>query len=147
MATALEKIQAGAGRNDAGLWFFVQLRDNGYSRDEAFLHLRDWVAKANEATPGQDRYTDEEAEATLRSAYKREARDPWDEPETESHADILLKLIDDFKYFKSGPANDGYVRMVIGDHQEVWRVDAQGPKVREVLTHRFLAQKDRAPQP
>ena len=47
-----------------------------------------------------------EAEASLRSAYKREARDPWDEPEKESHADILLKLTDDFEYFKSGPAND-----------------------------------------
>ena len=35
MAKALENIQAGSGRNDAGLWFFAQLRDNGYSRDEA----------------------------------------------------------------------------------------------------------------
>lgn len=145
IAKALEMIQAGSGRNDAGLWFFAQLRDNGYSRDEAVVTVRDWVAKANEATPGQDRYTMREAEATLRSAYSKEARDAWGESEKESHADILLKLIDDFEYFKSGPANDAFVRMVIGDHKEVWKVDPKAPKVREVLTHRFLMEKDRAP--
>jgi hypothetical protein len=147
MAKALENIQAGAGRNDAGLWFFAQLRDNGYSRDEAVQHLRQWVARANEATPGQDRYSIKEAEASLRSAYRREARDPWTEPEPEkeSHADILLKLTDDFDYFKSGPANDAFVRMAIGDHKEVWPVSAKHPRVREVLTHRFLTQKNRAP--
>ena len=131
MVKALEMIQAGSGRNDAGLWFFAQLRDNQYSKDEALLTMRDWVAKANEATPGQDRYTMREADATLRSAYKRDARDPWDEPEKESHADILLKLTEDFEYFKSGPANDAYVRMVVGDHREVWKVDAKSPKVRK----------------
>jgi hypothetical protein len=86
-----------------------------------------------------------EGEATLRSAFKREAREPWDEPEKESHADILLKLTEDFDYFKSGPGNDAYVRMVIGDHKEVWPVSPKHPKVREVLTHRFLMQKNRAP--
>jgi hypothetical protein len=145
LALALQKVQSGMGRNDAGLWLFTQMRDNGYSRDEAQLILRDWVAKANEASPGQDRYTMREGDATLRSAYKRDRRDPWDEGEKPSQADMLLKLIDDFEFFKSGPANDAYVRMVIGDHREVWKVDAKGPKVREVLTHRFLTQKDRAP--
>ena len=146
MGKALEKIRAGSGRNDAGLWFFAQLRDNDYTRDEAVLTLRDWVARANEATPDQDRYTLTEAEASLRSAYKRDARDPWPEDaDKPSHADTLLKLLDDFEYFKSGPANDAYVRMAIGDHHEVWKVDAKSPKVREILTHRFLMQKDRAP--
>ncbi len=145
MSKALETIGGASGRNDAGLWLFCQLRDNGYSRDEAVLSLRDWVTKANEATPGQEKYTMREAEATLRSAYKRDAREPWNEPEHESHADILLKLTDDFEYLKSGPANDAYVRMLIQEHREVWKVDPKSPKVREVLTHRFLTQKDRAP--
>jgi hypothetical protein len=145
MAAASEKVRAGSGRNDTGLWFFAQLRDNGYSRDEAVLHLREWVARANEATPGQDRYTMREADATLRSAYARDAREPWDEGDRPSQADALLNLIDDFEYFKSGPAHDAYVRMLMGDHREVWKVDAKGPKVREVLTHRFLTQKNRAP--
>jgi hypothetical protein len=138
MAKALEMIQAGSGRNDTGLFFFTQLRDNGYSRDEAVMHLRDWVAKANEAAPGQGRYTMKEAEATLRSAYRRESREPWDEPERESHADILLGLIPDFEYVHSGAGRDSYVRMLIGDHREVWKVDPKAPRVREILTHRFL---------
>jgi hypothetical protein len=145
MGKALENIRAGSGRNDAGLWFFAQLRDNQYSRDEAVLTLRDWVAKANEATPSQDRYTQDEAKATLRSAYSRDARDPWPEDDKPTHADTLLKLTEDFEYFKSGPANDAFVRVVIGDHHEVWKVDAKSPKIREILTHRFLTQKDRAP--
>jgi len=145
LSMALEKIKAGEARNNTGLWFFAQLRDNGYTKDEALLSLRDWVNAANDAAPGQHRYTMQEAEASLRSAYSKDARDPWDEDDKPSHADILLKLIDDFEYFKSGPANDGYVRMVIGDHHEVWKVDAKSPRVREVLTHRFLTQKDRAP--
>ncbi|MBZ5621025.1 MAG: bifunctional DNA primase/polymerase [Acidobacteriia bacterium] len=145
LSMALEKIKAGEARNNTGLWFFAQLRDNGYTKDEALLTMRDWVNAANDATPGQHRYTMQEAEASLRSAYSKDARDPWDEDDKPNHADILLRLIDDFEYFKSGPANDGYVRMVIGDHHEVWKVDGKSPRVREVLTHRFLTQKDRAP--
>ena len=146
LSIALEKIKTGAARNNTGLWYFAQQRDNGYSRDEALLTMRDWVNPANEATPGQHRYTMQEAEASLRSAYSKDARDPWTGDDSkDSHADILLKLIDDFEYFKSGPANDAYVRMMVGDHREVWKVDAKSPRVREVLTHRFLTQKDRAP--
>jgi hypothetical protein len=146
MGKALENIRAGAGRNDTGLAYFVQLRDNQYSRDEALLTVRDWVTKANEATPGQDRYTQDEAKATLRSAYSRDARDPWPEDDDKpSHADILLKLTEDFEYFKSGPANDAYCRMAIDGHKEVWKVDSKAPKVREILTHRFLTQRGRAP--
>jgi hypothetical protein len=147
LAPALEKLRSGEDtRNNTGLWFFAQLRDNGYTRDEASLSLREWVRLANEAMPGQDKYTQREAEATLRSAYNRDAREPWEEDDgKESQADILLKLIPDFEYFKSGPNNDCFVRMVIDGHKEVWKVDAKSPKVREVLTHRYLTEKDRAP--
>lgn len=145
LSLALDKIKAGSGRNDAGLFYCGQLRDASYTKDEAYLTLREWVTRANDATPGQDKYTLTEARATLNSAYRREPRDPWDEGDKPSQADTLLKLIDDFEYFKSGPANDAYVRMKIDDHREVWKVDTRGPKVREVLTHRFLTQKDRAP--
>jgi hypothetical protein len=146
MDSALSSIKAGSSRNDAGFNFFCQLRDNGYSRNEAVQHVREWVAKANEAAPGQHRYTQGEADASLRQAYSRDARDPWDEGDGKpSQADILLKMCEDFEYFRSGPANDSYVRMLIGDHREVWPVSAKHPKVKEVLTHRFLTDKDRAP--
>jgi hypothetical protein len=144
MAKAIERVQSGSSRNDAGLWLFVQMRDNRYSRDETELVLREWVNKANEAAPGH-RYTLREAEATLRQAYKRDAREPWEKDNRPSQADLLLKLAADFEYFKSGPANDAYVRMPIGDHKEIWRVDSRSPKVREILTHRYLTQNDRAP--
>jgi len=108
--------------------------------------VREWVAKANEAAPGQHRYTQGEADASLRQAYSRDARDPWEDGDGKpSQADTLLKMTDDFEYFRSGPANDSYVRMLISDHKEVWRVDSKTPKVKEVLTHRFLTQKNRAP--
>lgn len=146
IATALDKIQAGAGRNDAGLWLFCQLRDNNYSRDEAVLCVRDWVSQANGITPGQDRYTQREADATLRSAYTREAREPWQEEDGKpTHADILLRLAGDFEHFHSGPARDAYVRVPMADHREVWAVDSRSPRIREILTHRFLMEQGRAP--
>ena len=43
LSAAVDKVNDGAGRNDTGLEFFTQLRDNGYSRDESGLALRDWV--------------------------------------------------------------------------------------------------------
>ena len=145
-AMAVDKVRSGEDtRNNTGYWFFCQLRDNGYSKDEASLTLREWVRLANEATLGQVRYTQEEAKATLKSAYKQDAREPWGEGGKPSHADILLKLTDDFEYFRSGPANDSFVRVQMGDHREVWQVDPKSPRVREILTHRFLLQEDRAP--
>ena len=74
---ATERVHGGEGRNDAGLWLFAQLRDNGYSRDEVSVTLPDWVSQANEAKPNEDPYTLGEAEASLRSAYIREAREAW----------------------------------------------------------------------
>jgi uncharacterized protein (DUF927 family) len=74
----LEKLRAGhATRNNSGIEFFIQVRDNQYSRAEASAVLRDWVKQANEAAPGDDRYTIKEAQDSLRSAYKRAPRDPW----------------------------------------------------------------------
>ncbi|HEX4133305.1 MAG TPA: hypothetical protein VHY84_01685 [Bryobacteraceae bacterium] len=149
LSKAIKQVRGGEGRNIAGLWLFCQLRDAGYDRDEASLSLREWVRAANEVTAGQDKYTMREAEATLRSAYKREAREPWDTDGKESQADILLAMTEDFEYFKSGPANEGYVRVAIGDHSEVWPAGngkgAASSKVREILTHRFLEKYARAP--
>jgi hypothetical protein len=142
--TAVAKIRTGAGRNDAGLWFFCQLRDNRYSRDEAVMALRDWVRAANECAPGKDRYTSEEARATLRSAFSKPGREPWDETGKDSQAEVLLKMADDFECFRSGPALEPHIRVRIADHWEVW-ADGKGLKTREVLTHRFYLGKGRAP--
>jgi hypothetical protein len=94
LAKAVANVQEGAGRNDTGLAFFTQLRDNGYSRNESALAVRAWVTAANAATPGQDRYTQGEAEATLRSCYSRPAREPWQQTGdglTQELADAIKK--------------------------------------------------------
>lgn len=61
------------GRNNAGLWLACQLRDGGLSEPEALQVM----ARYQEAvdTTG-DRYTAEEAIATLHQAYKRTKREP-----------------------------------------------------------------------
>ncbi len=74
VAKAVEQVHAGKGRNNAGFWLFCQLRDVGYDRAEASLTLRAWVSQANEAMPGKNEYSEQEAEASLRSAYSRAPR-------------------------------------------------------------------------
>lgn len=147
---ALAKIAGGEIRNNAGMWFFCQLRDEKYDRDEAFLELHGWVERVNEAAPKSHRYTFEEAKATWRSVYKRDPRAPMagDEEDKPSQTDELLSLTTDFEFYRSGPADDAYVRMVVGDHHEVHQAgNAKGPsaKLRQILTQRFLEQHHRAP--
>jgi hypothetical protein len=146
---ALKKITAGEIRNAAGMFYCCQLRDAGFSRDEAFLELRPFVDAANEHAPKSHRYTMREAEATLRSVYKREARDPWSsDSEEKNQTDIILELTEDFEFFRSGPSDDGYVRFKIGSHREVhFAGGSKGPslKLRQILTQRYLEKFNRAP--
>ena len=91
-----------------------------------------------------ERYKETEFAASVTQAYDNgEPREEWGKkPSGENQADILLAMTEDFEYFKSGPANEGYVRVAIGDHSEVWPA---GVKVREILTHRYLEKYARAP--
>ena len=66
-------ISPGA-RNQAGLWLASQLRDNGYSRNEAAAAMRQHQQAVDSV---RDRYTWEEARATLVAVYSRPARAPW----------------------------------------------------------------------
>ncbi|MFL5626274.1 MAG: phage/plasmid primase, P4 family [Ktedonobacteraceae bacterium] len=67
------------GRNNAGMWLACQLRDNGYSQSEAESIILSYAARAPITnTKGQhEPYTDEEAQASVRSAYSRPAREAW----------------------------------------------------------------------
>ena len=126
LAQALEKIRAGSGRNDAGLWYLGQLRDNRYTKDEAYLTLREWVTRANELTPGQEKYALAEAQATLRSAYSREARQPWnpDPGKRPNTARILEELSEDIELFHS-PKGEAFTLVPVNDHVECWAVDSK----------------------
>jgi hypothetical protein len=67
------------GRNNAGFWLACQLRDNGYSCDEAENVLSEFVARVpvvnTKGTP--EPYTMEEATNSVRQAYARSPRQPW----------------------------------------------------------------------
>jgi len=70
------------GRNNAGFWLSCQLRDNGYSSDEAEVVLQRYVASVPPTnTKGQvEPYTLEEARSSLHQAYVRQPREPWSRP-------------------------------------------------------------------
>ena len=84
---ALEK--AGGGRNDAGFWLAVQLRDNGYSRLEAEAGLSEFVSRVPPSnSKGHDEpYTRAEAEASVEQAYQHSPRAPWAKP----HPSVAIK--------------------------------------------------------
>jgi hypothetical protein len=143
MSAALDKIKAGSGRNDAGLWYCGQLRDNNYTKDEAYLTLREWVTRANDATPGQSRYTQAEAQATLNSAFKRDARDPWPEPGKRTNAaKLLAELSEDIELFRTGKG-EAFALVPVNEHTECWPVDSK--TFRGMLTNRYFKKQNSTP--
>lgn len=75
---ALERAQS-EGRNNAGLWLAVQLRDNGFEIADAEQTMRDYVARVSQEDQHGKRapYTVSEAFSSVRQAYRRAAREPW----------------------------------------------------------------------
>jgi hypothetical protein len=61
------------GRNDRGHWLACQLRDNGIGLGEAERLMAEYARRCPQ---DGDRYTEREAVATVRSAYKTAARGP-----------------------------------------------------------------------
>jgi hypothetical protein len=76
---ALELIQSGRGRNDAGFLLALQLRDNGYSEADASAVMRSFAASVPACNlKGQSEpYSAEESLHSLRQAYGRAARSAW----------------------------------------------------------------------
>jgi hypothetical protein len=74
---ALDRASPGNedGRNDSGLWLACQLRDNGYTETEAEPVMKDY---AKDVSQQPHPYTEGEAMASLRQAYSRSAREPWE---------------------------------------------------------------------
>jgi hypothetical protein len=77
ISKALE-VAASQGRNNAGMWLACQLRDDGVDISTAEAALASYAARTSETnTKGQrEAYTEQEALATVRSAYGRPARSP-----------------------------------------------------------------------
>jgi hypothetical protein len=82
LAKFLARERNGAGRNDTGLDLACQLRDNGYTEQEAAVVMAQYAASVrNTNTKGNpEPYGEKEWRATLRSAYRRPAREPWVQP-------------------------------------------------------------------
>src|ERR1017187_9845250 len=76
---ALDRVGS-EGRNNAGFWLAVQLRDNGYSQSEARSAMQGYVGRVpGTNTKGQrEAYTATEALASVREAFKVPARHPWE---------------------------------------------------------------------
>jgi len=66
-------VASPGNRNCTGFWLACQLRDLGLDESEAEGYM---IQYANGVPPGDHPYTAEEALASLRSAYKREPREP-----------------------------------------------------------------------
>ena len=67
------------GRNDAGFALACQLRDNNYTESAASLVMRDYASRVSAFnTKGQNEpYTEKEALTSLRKAFERSPRQPW----------------------------------------------------------------------
>ena len=78
LGKALEMVPQ-SGRNNSGFWLACQLRDNGYSSEEAESAMRDYRCQVPSSnTKGKrEAYTEPEMKASLREAYSKPAREPW----------------------------------------------------------------------
>lgn len=81
---ALDRVGSGLGRNNSGMWLACQLRDNGFSQADTEQALRNYRSRCPEVnTKGQrEAYTLTEVWATLREAYSRPPREPWERKTT-----------------------------------------------------------------
>jgi hypothetical protein len=77
---ALE-LAATIGRNNAGFWLALQLRDAGLALDDARTTMLRYQQRtgATNTKGAPEAYTEAEAEATLQSAYSKSPRGPWPE--------------------------------------------------------------------
>jgi hypothetical protein len=73
------QMAAQSGRNNAGFWLAVQLRDNLYSETGAASVMEQYRTRVGRTnTRGvREPYTQAEAAASLRQAFSRPAREPW----------------------------------------------------------------------
>lgn len=76
LAMAMAKIEETGSRNKAGFFFWCQVRDERYSRDEGFALLDQYVDAANEYKPGPPPYTKKECIDSLEEAFRQPPREP-----------------------------------------------------------------------
>lgn len=70
------------GRNNVGFWLACQLRDNGFTQDDADAIVAEYVTRvpSTNAKGAMEAYSMEEALSSVQQAYARTARQPWAGP-------------------------------------------------------------------
>jgi len=142
---ALKQVPTG-GRNNTGFWLACQLRDNGHSEGEAEMAMLEYVKRV----PGVDqhgqaeRYTAEEALASLKQAFRREPREPW---KTTLATDAPRKLD---RITNSSPAVDFFERLTVPREEIIEGIlrekqlaalagpfgVGKSPAIADIITHR-----------
>lgn len=131
---ALTKVDNGEGRNDSGFWLACQLRDNGYSQDEAIQVLDDYASSVppHNVKGVFEAYTNGDARASLAQAYSEPAREPWSVGDgercdtrrnrktsdlfvMEAIEDFLNKPVPDVKYIVDRLIAHGGLHLLAGD--------------------------------
>ncbi len=87
---ALERT--GGGRNKAGLWLAGQLRDNGYTMPDAENIMREYVRQI-----GASDYRENEALASLKSAYRYKTRQPWTTGRVEGNKRLSRRSLPEYR--------------------------------------------------
>jgi Bifunctional DNA primase/polymerase, N-terminal/D5 N terminal like len=79
---ALDRVGAD-GRNNVGLWLACQLRDNGYSLADAEAAMQNYRSRCpgTNSKAEEEPYTEKEVQASLREAFSRPPRAPWNPSE------------------------------------------------------------------
>ena len=82
-------MASSTGRNNSGFWLACQLRDNEYSSSDAKVALLDYRSRtpSTNVKGGVEPYTESEIDASLREAYSRPARRPWERKRNRPHKD------------------------------------------------------------
>jgi len=98
------------GRNDAGIWLAVQLRDNRFSELDAEHAMYAYAALVTGLT--DEPYTDSEALASLKQAYSRPPREPAARPTDETDETIRNGYsAKPHGFFREGMTKDGPITM------------------------------------
>jgi hypothetical protein len=87
---ALDMVTS-SGRNNSGFWLACQLRDDGYSMQEAesaMYAYRSRVPSTN-AKGQREAYTAGEAAASLQEAFSKPAREPWERHKSRRQEGVL----------------------------------------------------------
>lgn len=138
---AITRSKESGARNDAGLWLACQLRDARFSQAAAEPLLCAY-AKAVRDT-GSHTYTNQEAVATLASAYSRSPRkQPSSSQQRESKNEQIATLAEEIELFHSSD-QEAFATVPKASHSETWPLHSQ--EFQRWLSYKLYKQTGKVP--